>query len=176
LEVWSGTRDGLGNAENEYVIFDTYNPGDATSNFTGLLEEFEDKVAENNKFYGVFSYFDTANYLRYNANLDEKGDGNLYKDNYVPSTYEEGIAFLKYETEEEYTVFADYQYSEKTVTKSEPVEDEETDTEDSTAEPTTNIWLLASSLIIAIVLVLVVVLLAVRKIMKKVRKNRALRK
>jgi len=175
LEVWSGTRDGKGNPENSYVIFDTYNPGEAESNFTGLLEEYEDKVSDDNKFYGVFSYYDTANYLRYNATIDEKGDGNLYKENYSPSSYEEGIAFLKYETTEEYSVFADYQYSEKTVAKSEIEEDEDTDTEDSTVEPETNIWLLASSLSIAIILVFVVISLVVRKILKKVRKNRAMK-
>ena len=172
LEVWSGVRSGAGNEAGSYVIFDSYNPGTAESNFTGLLEEYEDKVSDDNKFYGVFSYYDTASYLRYDASMDEKGDGDLYKENYIPSSYSEGIAYLCYETEDEYTVFADYQYSEKTVTKSAVQEDVEVDTDDEETEAETNIWLLASSLAIAIILVFVVISILVRKIMKYVRKKR----
>ena len=172
LEVWSGDRNGAGNPDNSYVIFD-YSPVDAQANFTTLLDSLKDEVADEDKFEGVFSYFDTAHYLRYNANLDEKGHGNLYKENY-PTIPEEGsIAYLKYEKGDEYTIFADYQYSEKAV-EAAPVEDEDTSS-DSSAEPEadTNIWLLISSLAIAIILVFAVVSILVRKIVKKVRKNRA---
>ena len=176
LEVWSGDRTtGQGNPEGSYVIFDAYNPGSADSNFASLLEEFEDKTSKDNKFDGVFSYFDTAMHLRYNAGLDENDLGNLYKDNYDPTAQTEGIAFLKYETAEEFTVFADYQYSEKAVAASTPDVDDD-DTDDTTSEETeeANVWLLASSLAIAVILVFVVISLAVRKILEKVRKNRAL--
>ncbi|MBO5277397.1 MAG: hypothetical protein J6B05_01930, partial [Clostridia bacterium] len=132
LEVWSGDRTGAGNAENSYVIFDAYNPGEAESNFTGLLEEFKDKVDDANKFEGVFSYFDTAMYLRYNSKLDTNKIGNLYEDNYTPTAQTEGIAYLKHDTTEELTIFADYQYSEKAVTASTPETDD--DKEDSTEE------------------------------------------
>lgn len=172
LELWSGDRTtGAGNPENSYVIFD-YSPVDATANFTTLLDSLKDEVADEDKFEGVFSYFDTAHFLRYNADLDEKGYGNLYKENY-PADPAEGVAYLKYETEDEYTVFADYQYSEKAVDAA-PVEDEDT-TEDSSSdtEADTNIWLLISSLSIAIILVFAVVSIFVRKIVAKVRKNRA---
>ena len=174
LEVWSGDRNGAGNPADSYVIFDAYNPGDAEGNFTGLLEEFEDKVDDNNKFYGVFSYFDTAKYLRYNAKLDENKIGNLYKDNYTATEQTEGISYLKYETTEELTVFADYQYSEKAVTASTPETDDDTSDSTEKTESETNIWLLASSLVIAVVLILVIILIIVRKIVKKVRKNRAM--
>jgi hypothetical protein len=136
------------------------------------LEEFEDKATD--KFYGVFSYFDTAMYLRYNADLDENKIGNLYEENYTPTAQTEGIAYLKYETTEELTVFADYQYSEKAVTASTPETDEDDSSDDETETPAeTNIWLLASSLAIAVILVFVVISIIVRKILKKVRKNQA---
>ena len=172
LELWSGDRTtGVGNPENSYVIFD-YSPADATTNFTTLLDALKDEVADENKFEGVFSYFDTAHFLRYNANLDEKGDGNLYKANY-PVDPAEGVAYLKYETEDEYTVFADYQYSEKAV-EAAPVEDDDTTDDSSTeTESDTNIWLLISSLAIAVILVFAVISILVRKIVAKVRKNRA---
>ena len=174
LEVWSGDRNGNAGDKDSYVIVDAYNPGAAESNFTGLLEEFEEKVDDANKFKGVFSYFDTAMHLRYNANLDENKLGNLYEENYTATAQTEGIAYLQYVTDDEVTVFADYQYSEKAVTASEPdTDDDETDDSSSEAEPETNIWLLASSLAIAIILVFVVISIIVRKIWTKVRKNRA---
>ena len=172
LEVWSGDRNGdAGNAG--YVIFDTYNPGSADSNFTSLLEEYKENESAV-QFNGVFSYFDTAMYLRYNSKLDELGYGDLYKENYNPTAQTEGIAYLLYNTDEELTVFADYQYSEKAVTASTPDTDDDT-ADDSEEETTseTNIWLLVSSLAIAVILVFVVISLIVRKILAKVRKARA---
>ena len=171
LEVWSGDRNG--DAGEGYVIFDTYNPGSADSNFSSLLEEYKENETAV-QFNGVFSYFDTAMHLRYNANLDELGYGNLYKENYSPTAQTEGIAYLLYDTEEEFTVFADYQYSEKAVTASSPdTDDDTTDDSEEETEAETNVWLLASSLAIAIILVFVVISLIVRKIWAKVRKNRA---
>ena len=171
LEVWSGDRNGAGNPDNSYVIFD-YSPVDATANFDNLVTSLKEEVDEEDMFEGVFSYFDTAHYLRYNASLDEKGYGNLYKENY-PADPAEGVAYLKYETESEYTVFADYQYSEKAVAAA-PIEDEDTSSDSSSdSETDTNLWLLISSLAIAIVLVFAVVSILIRKIVKKVRKNRA---
>ena len=172
MEVWSGDRNGNA-GDKGYVIFDTYNPGSADSNFTSLMDEYKENESAV-QFNGVFSYFDTAMYLRYNASLDEIGDGNLYEENYSPTAQTEGIAYLLYDTDEEFTVFADYQYSEKAVTASTPDADED-DTDDSTSdtEAETNIWLLVSSLAIAVILVFVVISIIVRKIWAKVRKNRA---
>ena len=171
LEVWSGDRNG--DAGNGYVIFDAYNPGSADSNFTSLLEEYKENESAV-QFNGVFSYFDTAMHLRYNSKLDELGYGDLYKENYNPTAQTEGIAYLLYNTDEEFTVFADYQYSEKAVTASTPDTDDDT-ADDSEEETTseTNIWLLVSSLAIAVILVFVVISIIVRKILAKVRKARA---
>ena len=171
LEVWSGDRNG--DAGNGYVIFDAYNPGSADSNFTSLLEEYKENESAV-QFNGVFSYFDTAMYLRYNKDLDDLGYGDLYKENYNPTAQTEGIAYLLYDTDAELTVFADYQYSEKAVTASTPdTDDDTTDDSEEETEAETNIWLLASSLAIAIILVFVVISLIVRKILAKVRKTRA---
>lgn len=176
LEVWSGVRNGAGNPENSYVIVDQNNPStnDLSTTFKNLISEYKD-VEGVDKFESIFSYFDTDSYLRYNASLDERGYGNLYKDNYTPSEQTSGVAYLKYEDADDLIVLADYSYSEKTVTASEPdIDNDDDSSSDSTGEET-NVWLLASSLSIAGILVFVVISLAVRKIIKNSRKKRGIR-
>ncbi len=184
LEVWNNDKTGAANAAGTYLIVDTNTPSSDETTIQGLISEYAEEVkdldedqitaGDNYLFNGVFSYFDTANHLRYDASLDEKGNGNLYEDNYVPSSYAEGIAFLKYAEGNSYTVFADYQYSEKTVAASEVEDDKEDDstTDDETASET-NIWLLISSLAIAGVLLLAIASIVIRKIVVNARKNRA---
>ncbi len=172
LEVWNGGKDGKGNGAGSYLVVDTNNPGQAESNFTSLLEEYEDEVPGGNKFESVFSYFDTASFLRYNKELDENKIGNLYEGNYTPSAYESGIAYLKHEEGKYVTVFVDYQYSETTVAASAVEEDVEDETTEEETEPETNVWLLASSLAIAGVLILAIVSILVRKVFLKGRKKR----
>lgn len=176
LEVWSGVRNGAGNPENSYVIVDQNNPStdDASTTFTNLIAEYKD-VDGVEQFESIFSYFDTDSYLRYNANLDERGYGNLYKDNYTPSEQTSGVAYLKYEDADDLIILADYSYSEKTVTASEPDVDHDEDSSDDETTEDMNIWLLASSLSIAAILVFVVISIAVRKIIKNSRKKRGIR-
>ena len=171
LEVWNGERKGAGNPASSYVIFDSNNPGTADSNFSSLIEDYEDKAQA--KVEGVFSYFDSAKYLRYNAELDENKIGNLYKDSYVPSSYTEGVVYLAYADGLNYTAFADYSYSEITVAATVEDEDKEEDKKDETTDDGTNVWLLASSIILAAVLLLAIASIAIRKILKKHRKTRA---
>ena len=171
LEVWSGERNGAANPANSYVIFDANNPGTADSNFSSLIEDYEDKA--QTKVEGVFSYFDSAKYLRYNAELDENKIGNLYEKSYVPSSYTEGIVYLAYADGLDYTAFADYSYSEITVAATVEEEEEEEDKTDDSTEDGTNVWLLASSIVLAAVLLLAIASIAIRKILKKHRKTRA---
>ncbi len=169
LEIWNGDKNGKGN-DTGYLVIDTNNPGSIDGNFEALIEEYEDKATK--KFESVFSYYDTPNYLRYNKDLDENNVGNLYEDNYTPSAHESGIAYLLYEEDNYTTVFADYQYSEKTVAASASTDDTEEE-EDSADDGTeTNVWLLASSLAIAGVLILAIASIVIRKVAAKVRKNR----
>ncbi len=184
LEVFSGEKkaDGwTGNKEGSYVIFDTTNPGTAESNFTGLMAQYGDIEDETlikelglEKIESVFSYFDAATFLRYNESLDENDVGNLYKDNYTANAQTEGIAYLRYVDGAEHNIFADYSYNETAVTASaaDSDTDDDSDDDDST-ESDTNIWLLISSLAIALVLLLAIVSIVVRKVVVKVRKNKA---
>ncbi len=175
LEVWSGDKNGKGNNVG-YVIFDYNNPGTAESNFTGLITEYENKEAtEANKLQkleSVFSYFDTASFLRYNKDLDENNVGNLYEDNYTPSAQTKGVAYLYFEESNYITVLADYQYSEKTVAASAAEEEEEEEDSSTDDDADTNVWLLASSLAVAGVLILAIASIVIRKVVIKARRNR----
>jgi len=185
LEVWSGTRvvlDANGNKTtpvvnpaNSYVIFDTNNPGAASSNYSTLLEQYEDKATD--KFEGVFSYYDSDKFVRYDADMDEDKSGNAYE--YTASMYEPATAYLFYNdtAANTYTVFADYTLSEKTIVATEKPENNnsssssEEDNEDSSA----NVWLLASSISIAAVLVLAVASIGVRKVIENANKKKGTR-
>ncbi len=182
LEVWSGEgvrTDGVtGNGEGKYVVFDTNNPGTAETNFTSLLEEYDDydeadKDTVVDKFESVFSYFDTENHLRYDETLDENDIGNLYEDNYDATAQTEGIAYLRYHKGNTYTVLADYQYAETSVTASSADSDSGDSDTDDDEESDTNVWLLISSLAVAGVLLLAIASIVIRKIVIKVRKQRA---
>ncbi len=173
LEVWSGARNGAGNPAGSYVIFDSYTVDDVTSDtFTELAEERKDSVSEDNYFESVFSFFDSAKYLRYNETIDENEIGYSYE-SYLPSEQTEGIAFLKYEGENVYEVYADYALSEKTVTPDEKDDDTTTDDDDDQDNDSeTNVWLLASSISVAIVLLIAVASIIIQKVAKNVRKKK----
>ncbi len=174
LEIWSGDEALAPNAADTYLIVDYDNPGEAESNFTSLLGDEDYVDGATDKFESVFSYFDTANFLRYNEELDENDVGNLYKENYTPSASAEGIAYLAKKDAKAHTFFADYQYSEKAVTAAAAdTDDGEEETEDSEDEEGMNIWLLVSSLAIAIVLLVAVESIIIRKVLAKRRKAKA---
>ena len=138
-----------------------------------LSEERKDEVSEDKYFEGVFSFFDSAKYLRYNETIDENEIGYRYE-GYVPSSQTAGLAFLKYEAKNVYEIYADYALSEVTVTPDAEDDDTTTDSEDEhDHDNELNVWLLASSISVAAVLVLAVGSIAVRKIIKNVQKKKA---
>ena len=180
LEVWSGKRDGtiVNKTAGGYVAFDTNNPGTAADNFA-LAEEYKDHE-EVNSFDGVFSYFDTDKHVRYNAELDEKKIGNLYAESYVPSSFSESLAYLaylNYDNDNIYNVFADYSVSDQTVAAQEQTDDDTTDSssDEEESESELNVWLLASSIAVAGVLVLAVASIIVRKILVKYKKKHGMK-
>lgn len=179
LEVWSGDRakTAVNTEATDYVFVDTNNPGSADSNFASLITEYKELVDEKTAmFEDVFSYYDTAKFLRYNAALDENGYGNLYANGYTPSSYYEsqGVAYLEYVEDNNYTVFADYSLADVAVTaESIPTDDEEEVEEEE--EDTVNLWLLASSIAVAAVLVLAVVSIIIRKSVEASRRKRGVR-
>ena len=177
LEVWSGTRGGMRNADNSYVIFDTNNPGNASENFANLIEEYKDDAVDT--FDGVFSYYDTDKHVKYDAEKDTDKVGNLYAESFTASAYTAGTAYLKYtkanasDVTIEYTIFADYSLSEQTVAAQAETDDDDTTTSDDDDDKNeTNVWLLASSIAVAGVLILAVCSIIARKVIEKIQKKR----
>lgn len=190
LEVWSGTRDGsVQNPAGSYVFFDNYSNESVSSDYSTLLDEtvsaVKDKlgVSQDDKIedpdyalYYTFTFYDSANYLRYDVNEDEDELGNPYG-SYVQSQQEEALIYLYYFDQEgaltntpSHFFFLDYTATDVTVEEDDLSSDTDEDTTDtSEAESETNIWLLISSGIMAVVLLLVILIIIIRRVLEKKR-------
>ena len=182
LEVWNGSRDGQTvNTTEGFVAFDTWVVDSAqTTVDEWLATAKKDKVDGANYFEGVFSFYDNAQFLRYDESLDHNKVGDNYETylssaNAVTTTYlytetiNQALDKTAYKT---YTTYANFATVDK-VQSADPVEDEDDTTDDTTdTENPTNVWLLASSIIIAAALLLAVISLIVRKIAENVRRKR----
>lgn len=181
LEVWSGVRNGeTENAAGSYVMFAADKRSDLTSDTwksnldesvkkaKGSMSEDEFKKSENVRYY-AFSFLDSAKFLRYDSTLDKDEVGNSYTSyDSTSSDYAEGVSYLKYADVDGNTlVYVDYSKTEVTVT-ADTADDSSNDTEEDSADSNgINVWLLASSIILAAVLLLTIVSIAVRRILKK---------
>lgn len=179
LEVWNGDRENKVNAAGSYVIFDAYSPDAVDEKFSTLIdqrvEEIDADETAGNYFESVFSFYDSAKFLRYDKTADKNEVGNSYE-SYVSSSYTASVAYLEYAKDGEYEIYADYTLAETTVTADAEEDDTDTEEEETTTNPT-NIWLLASSIVIAAVLVFAMISLIVRKLVaSKRRKHGALAK
>ncbi len=169
LEVWHGTRDGeTGMAANSYVMFDSWSPETLTSTtWETMLKELDEGAT---KMESAFSFYDTAKYFRYDETLDENQVGNVYE-SYDATASTEIVTYLQ--SADKYTIFADYSALETAVAK-DVVEEETEEEEEEETENETNVWLLASSIAIAVVLLIAIVSLIVRKIVVKRRKQKGI--
>ena len=177
LEVWSGARDAsnVSTINNSYVMFDTNNPGDITeTEFSSLITEHKDDESADS-FETIFSYFDSAKYLRYNRDLDTANDGNLYKASYTTAHSEAvaGVAYLKYVENKNQTVLVDYSLVDVEI-EAKAIEEDSDDTtseEDEHDHNETNPLMLISSIAIAVVLVFAIIAIFVRKGVEKYQKK-----
>ncbi len=175
LEVWSGSRDGkLVNAnDGSYVIFDTNNPGDISSKFSTLMDEYKE-IEGVDKFESIFSYYDTDKFLRYDKNLDTEKVGNLYKNSFDPTAQTEGIVYLKHQEEQSQTVLVDYSIIDVDVIP-ESVDDSTDDNTSSDDEhdhdDEMNFALLFSSIAVAAVLLFAIASIIIRKSVVSYRKK-----
>lgn len=173
LEVWSGARDGEQVTAGSYAIFDSYpiTTIDETS-FGNMTELRKDSLTENQDYFeSVFSFYDNDTFLRYNADLDEKGVENSYT-SYLSSAYTSGIAYMKYVNGADYELYADYAKAEIAVAADPAEEEEDKKEEETTNDSETNVALLAGSIAIAAILLFAVVSLIVRKVWARAKKNR----
>lgn len=194
LEVWSGARDNSEkSAADSFVAFEQISWSADETSFGNLKTEKLDEareaykatLSENEKYteegfrayydklaYSAFSFFDSAKFLRYDETLDKESVGNSY-DDYDSTAYSEGLVYFLFEDERGVSVFADFSYTDVTVSADvDEDEDDDHDHDDTDASTDgTNVWLLASSLVMAGALLLAVVSIIVRKILKKYGKT-----
>jgi len=174
LEVWNGARDNKADnavGAGDYVMFDSWTMPDPSSIWATLLEDNgydEDADDSENQFKGVFSFFDSAKYLRYDETIDENKVGNAYDKTYNATSQTETLMYLKNGN----VIFADYSPLETAVSQNTPENETPEDDEHDHEENETNGWLLASSIAIAGVLVLTVMSLIIRKVVSVRRKKR----
>ena len=169
LEVWSGARNGeVESQANSYVIFD--DSGISTveeATYQDKLAEKKDIVGEENYFESVFSFYDSAKFLRYDETADELAVGNSY-DEYKSSDYSSGVAYLYFEDAKHAEMYVDYAYTDVTVSiDPEEVVEDTTEEEEETTGDETNPWMLASSIALVAVLLFAIVSIIFRKVFKK---------
>ena len=136
------------------------------------LEDFaskakKDEVSEDDYFESVFSFYDSAKFLRYDETADELAVGNSY-DEYKSSDYSSGVAYLYFEDAKHAEMYVDYAYTDVTVsTDPEEVVEDTTEEEEETTGDETNPWMLASSIALVAVLLFAIVSIIFRKVFKK---------
>ncbi len=149
------------------------NPGD--NGYVGAKDNLPDAL------YYTFTFFDSPDYLRYDTTLDEEELGNPWG-SYEQSSKTESLAWLSFADADgtllgaapSAYVFLDYSVNEVTVTPDElGTEDTDTDTDTDTTAPAgdANIWLLLSSILLAVALVFAIVMVIGRRLYKKYHKT-----
>ena len=195
LEVWNGSRDGSEPMKaNSFVIFDKVN-GNAldADNYTKHLEENlrnaypsyanTDKLEEayskdpssfingedSSLVYYRYSLFDDSDYKPYDKNHDEDDKGDPYSE-YEQKSYENTVAYFRYNTDSVYNTFVNFGAMDKTI---ESGSDDSGDSGDeNTTDENQNVWLLISSIILAVILILTLIAMLVRKLVSNVKKGK----
>ena len=180
LEVWSGVRNGeTANAAGSYVMFagdnrdaltdDTWSSSlkESVRRAKGTMSEDDFKKSENVRYY-AFSFLDSAKFLRYDATIDKDGVGNSYTSyDSTSSEYAEGVAYLKESDGSNTRIFVDYSMTDVAVEADAEDNSNDSTVDDSANTDGMNIWLFASSIILAVVLLIAIVSIGVRRIVKK---------
>lgn len=187
LEVWSGSRDGVTkNEADSYVAFEQISWSADSTSYTNILKENIEKAqgdmtddefraAYGDIAYTTFSFFDSAKFLRYDESLDKEEVGNSY-DDYDSTTYTEELAYFSYTDSSlsRTSVFVNYSAIDVEVAVDEDHDhdhDDDDSDDDDSGESETNIWLLISSLALAVVLLIAIVSLIVQRAMRRYRKK-----
>lgn len=185
IEAWAGSRDNStdGLKANSYVFFDDYTSADTATDYDTLLGEAVDDLKEDSAnltdpddresnlkgdlaLYYTYTFYDAADYLRYDVNEDEDELGNPYG-SYKQSGYSEEIVWLKNGS----TMFLNYGATDVTVQADDLTPDDDSSAETDTPASDTNVWLIVSSSVLAFALLFAIVAIIVRRVHKSVRKH-----
>ncbi len=201
LEVWAGARDNKedGFPANGYVFFDDYSSEDISATYSDYLREATEYLEETDAnvvdpgaevkhlksehaLYYTFTFFDSADYVRYDETLDEEKLGNHWA-SYKQSSQDETIIYLACDDLEgklpggapSVSRFIDYSAVEQTVTPDDLGGDDSTNNNTTDSETAgefdwANLLLVISSVVLALVLLAVIGILAGRKIAESLRK------
>ena len=211
LELWAGQRDyaegkadAVGFPNGGYVFFDRCTTT-TVSNFDALLAETaddmldynngekypyrdEDDAEKLNKEYGryyAFTLYDSKDFERYDATLDEDGDGNPWR-KYVQSDYDEQLVYLTCKDVEgkvlgtafpTVSTFIDYSVSEQMPDKAPSLNDEADEDDSSSSTPSTttgdtgNIWLYLASALLGVAILFAIGAVIFRKFWSKRKKT-----
>lgn len=205
LEVFSGSRDGsVKSNAGSYVAFDTNTLDSLSDYYDDVLDETVNKIADSsddleiddetgrlvykstgetyeNASYYTFTYYDSADYLRYDENADptnnyivyedeEDDPGNLYSA-YTQSEQNEKLIYLYYQDSSDYVTFADYTAIDTTVDADSTIDDDE---EDDDEEFDYSVLLMVISIILSAVLIFTMIALLVRRLIKRHQRNRVI--
>lgn len=197
LEVWNGSRDGsVQMAENSTVIFDKISGNSLTSdtyashlkenmlnaypsyaNQTQIKKAYENgsltTSSNANIVYYHYSLYDDSDYAPYDADYDTENSGNPYEE-YDGTAYENTVAYFAYNDGVTYNTFVDYTTVDKTISSSSS--DSDTDDTTTTNDSEQNIWLLVSSIILAVALVITLISMLVRKLVANIKKGKLAKK
>ena len=214
LELWAGERDNEtdGFPENGYVFFDKYS-GSGTADFATrddiwvkkLLEEdsnlapnpdytpdgdesekLEDRLNDSLALYYTFTFYDSIDYLRYDATTDKDGTADKWT-NYNQSSRSEGLLWLKVndlsgdEVNPFYSLWIDYSVVDVDVSP-DPSDSGSSGgsssggTSSKDDKSNTNIWLILSSVLLAAVLLFAIVAVIVRRILRNRPKTTKVKK
>ncbi len=197
LEVWNGSRDGsVQMAENSTVIFDKISGNSLTSDtYASHLKEnmlnaypsyaSQAKIKEAyengtlptsdnaNIVYYHYSLYDDSDYAPYDADYDTENSGNPYGE-YDGTAYENTVAYFAYNYGTTYNTFVDYTTVDKTISSSSS--DSDSDDTTTTNDSEQNVWLLVSSIILAVALVITLISMLVRKLVANIKKGKLAKK
>lgn len=203
LEVFSGSRDGsVKSAAGSFVAFDTNTLDSLSDYYDNVLDETLNKIADGNDdleidkdtgrlvykstgetyedaSYYTFTYYDSADYLRYDENADPTNNyivyedssddpGNLYS-GYTQSEQSEKLIYLYYQSGDEYMTFVDYTAIDTAVSADSTIDD---DDDDEDEEFDYSVLLMVISIILSAVLIFTMLALLVRRIVKRHRKSK----
>jgi len=208
LEVFSGSRDGsVKSNAGSYVAFDTNTLDSLSDYYDKVLSDTLDKIVDENSnleidkdtgrlvykttssagvgtyenaSYYTFTYYDSADYLRYDENADptnnyilyEKSSddpGNLYS-GYTQSEQSETLIYLSYQSGDEYTTFVNYTAIDTAVSADSTIDD---DDDDEDTEFDYSILLMIISIVLSAVLIFTMLALLVRRIIKRRRREKS---
>lgn len=120
--------------------------------------------------YYTYSLYDSPAFQPFNQETASDG-ATGYDYNVADQT--ETLAYLQVKEGNEYTVFADYSATDKSISLNNPDDDTKDDEEEKTESTNDgSIWLLASSIILVIALVFAIIAIFLKDVIKKSRRNK----